>query len=87
MQGNVGTSYRQRTQVTMFFFIFMGAGLVEKLGRTAAAARAAADLELAAVASAAGSGGTATIVDHDLVYPLEDHDFIYPDDGDPVPRA
>ncbi len=87
MQGNVGTAYRQRTQVTMFFFIFMGVGLVEKLRRRAAAARAAADLELAAVASAAGSGGTATIVDHDLVYPLEDHDFVYPDDGDPVPRA
>jgi 4-amino-4-deoxy-L-arabinose transferase-like glycosyltransferase len=30
MQGNVGTAYRQRTQVTMFFFIFMGVGLVEK---------------------------------------------------------
>jgi hypothetical protein len=30
MQGNVGTAYRQRTQVTMFFFVFMGVGLVEK---------------------------------------------------------
>jgi 4-amino-4-deoxy-L-arabinose transferase-like glycosyltransferase len=30
MQGNVGTAYRQRTQVTMFFFIFMGAGIVER---------------------------------------------------------
>jgi hypothetical protein len=29
MQGNVGTAYRQRTQITMFFFIFMGAGIVE----------------------------------------------------------
>jgi 4-amino-4-deoxy-L-arabinose transferase-like glycosyltransferase len=29
-QGNVGTAYRQRTQVTMFFFVFMGVGLVEK---------------------------------------------------------
>ena len=26
-QGNVGTAYRQRTQITMFFFIFMGVGL------------------------------------------------------------
>ena len=26
-QSNVGTAYRQRTQVTMFFFIFMGVGL------------------------------------------------------------
>jgi 4-amino-4-deoxy-L-arabinose transferase-like glycosyltransferase len=30
MQGNVGTAYRQRTQITMFFFIFMGVGLVER---------------------------------------------------------
>ena len=30
MQGNVGTAYRQRTQITMFFFIFMGVGIVEK---------------------------------------------------------
>jgi peptidoglycan/LPS O-acetylase OafA/YrhL len=30
MQGNVGTAYRQRTQITMFFFIFMGAGIVER---------------------------------------------------------
>ena len=30
MQGNVGTAYRQRTQITMFFFIFMAAGMVEK---------------------------------------------------------
>ena len=30
MQGNVGTAYRQRTQVSMFFFVFMGVGLVQK---------------------------------------------------------
>lgn len=30
MQGNIGTAYRQRTQVTMFFFIFMAAGIAEK---------------------------------------------------------
>jgi 4-amino-4-deoxy-L-arabinose transferase-like glycosyltransferase len=30
MQGNVGTAYRQRTQITMFFFVFMGLGLVER---------------------------------------------------------
>jgi 4-amino-4-deoxy-L-arabinose transferase-like glycosyltransferase len=36
MQGNVGTAYRQRTQVTMFFFVFMGVGLVEKERRKAA---------------------------------------------------
>ena len=30
MQGNVGTAYRQRTQISMFFFIFMAVGVVEK---------------------------------------------------------
>jgi 4-amino-4-deoxy-L-arabinose transferase-like glycosyltransferase len=30
MQGNMGTAYRQRTQVTMFFFVFMAVGIVEK---------------------------------------------------------
>jgi 4-amino-4-deoxy-L-arabinose transferase-like glycosyltransferase len=29
-QGNIGTAYRQRTQVTMFYFLLMAAGLVEK---------------------------------------------------------
>jgi hypothetical protein len=29
-QGNVGTAYRQRTQITMFFFIFMGVGLAQR---------------------------------------------------------
>jgi 4-amino-4-deoxy-L-arabinose transferase-like glycosyltransferase len=29
-QGNVGTAYRQRTQVTMFYFILMAAGIVER---------------------------------------------------------
>jgi 4-amino-4-deoxy-L-arabinose transferase-like glycosyltransferase len=36
MQGNVGTAYRQRTQVTMFFFIFMGVGVAEKRRQRAA---------------------------------------------------
>jgi 4-amino-4-deoxy-L-arabinose transferase-like glycosyltransferase len=40
MQGNVGTAYRQRTQVTMFFFVFMGVGLVEKERRKASRALA-----------------------------------------------
>lgn len=30
MQGNVGTAYRQRTQISMFFFVFMGVGLAER---------------------------------------------------------
>ncbi len=29
-QSNIGTAYRQRTQVTMFFFIFMGAGIEQR---------------------------------------------------------
>lgn len=40
-QSNVGTAYRQRTQVTMFFFIFMGAG-IELKRRQKEAARASA---------------------------------------------
>jgi 4-amino-4-deoxy-L-arabinose transferase-like glycosyltransferase len=32
-QGNVGTAYRQRTQITMFFFVFMGAGIEAKRRR------------------------------------------------------
>ncbi len=36
MQGNVGTAYRQRTQITMFFFILMAVGLEEKQKRKAA---------------------------------------------------
>jgi len=42
MQGNVGTAYRQRTQVTMFFFVFMGVGLVERQRRLEARAIAVA---------------------------------------------
>jgi 4-amino-4-deoxy-L-arabinose transferase-like glycosyltransferase len=29
-QGNVGTAYRQRTQISMFYFIFIGVGLAHK---------------------------------------------------------
>jgi 4-amino-4-deoxy-L-arabinose transferase-like glycosyltransferase len=42
MQGNVGTSYRQRTQVTMFFFIFMGVGIVGRRRQRAQMSQAAA---------------------------------------------
>jgi hypothetical protein len=35
MQGNVGTAYRQRTQVTMFFFVFMAVGIVQRRQRGA----------------------------------------------------
>jgi 4-amino-4-deoxy-L-arabinose transferase-like glycosyltransferase len=41
-QGNVGTAYRQRTQISMFYFIFIGVGLVERRrGRAMRAALAA----------------------------------------------
>ena len=35
MQGNIGTAYRQRTQITMFFFLFMGVGLSERAKKNA----------------------------------------------------
>jgi 4-amino-4-deoxy-L-arabinose transferase-like glycosyltransferase len=41
MQGNVGTAYRQRTQITMFFFIFMGVGIVERRRQRAPTSQAA----------------------------------------------
>jgi 4-amino-4-deoxy-L-arabinose transferase-like glycosyltransferase len=44
MQGNVGTAYRQRTQITMFFFIFMGAGIEERRRQRTLATAAAPPL-------------------------------------------
>jgi 4-amino-4-deoxy-L-arabinose transferase-like glycosyltransferase len=35
MQGNIGTAYRQRTQVTVFFFLFIAVGLTERAERKA----------------------------------------------------
>jgi 4-amino-4-deoxy-L-arabinose transferase-like glycosyltransferase len=87
MQGNVGTAYRQRTQVTMFFFVFMGVGLVVKRSRMIVAEQATAGSRGSGATSEGGMGDAGGIVDHDPVYPLEDHDFVYPDDADPVPRA
>lgn len=87
MQGNVGTAYRQRTQVTMFFFVFMGVGLVVKRRRTVVAEQATDRSQSSGAASEVEMGDAGGIVDHDLVYPLEDHDFVYPDDPDPVSRA
>jgi len=43
MQGNIGTAYRQRTQVTMFFFIFMAVGVVQKQRQRAVRLAAIAD--------------------------------------------
>jgi 4-amino-4-deoxy-L-arabinose transferase-like glycosyltransferase len=33
MQGTIGTAYRQRTQVTMFYFVFMAVGVVQRRGQ------------------------------------------------------
>src|SRR5262249_50733877 len=52
-QGNVGTAYRQRTQVTMFYFIFMAAGLVHRR-RQRAQARAVLEAGVPAVAARGG---------------------------------
>jgi hypothetical protein len=73
MQGNVGTAYRQRTQVTMFFFIFMAVGLVGKRRpeRTPASLVATSTQPAGALASAT--------LDHDFVYPVEDRDFVCSD--------
>ena len=84
-QGNVGTAYRQRTQVSMFFFVFMAVGLVERRHRRQAALEmghvATVSLLPAAVPAAAP---VVEIADHDLVYPavveIEDYDLVYPDD-------
>jgi hypothetical protein len=35
-QSNVGAAYRQRTQIVMFFFIFIGAGIELKRSRNEA---------------------------------------------------
>lgn len=61
MQGNVGTAYRQRTQVTMFFFVFMAVGIVER-NRRATPERFEPVLAIASVGSA-----SAALVDNDFV--------------------
>ncbi len=66
MQGNVGTAYRQRTQVTMFFFVFMAAGIVH--GRRQAA-RDDSDYALPSEPVAARQAGDEPVV------PL-DRDFV-----------
>jgi hypothetical protein len=57
MQGNVGTAYRQRTQVTMFFFVVMGVGIVEKRRRQLAG-RMAEEEELRPLLAEEGVQGT-----------------------------
>jgi hypothetical protein len=88
MQGNVGTAYRQRTQVTMFFFVFMAVGIVERQRRRALATAAGGfDVSSPLAAATAGNTATAVIEDHDFVFPYEDHDFVYPDGAGPAKRA
>jgi hypothetical protein len=59
MQGNVGTAYRQRTQITMFFFVFMGVGIALKQERRLA------------VAPTPAMYSEFALEDHDFVYPEE----------------
>jgi 4-amino-4-deoxy-L-arabinose transferase-like glycosyltransferase len=53
-QGNVGTAYRQRTQVTMFYFILMAVGVVQKRRQAAPSTVA-----MAAAADAPGAPAVA----------------------------
>jgi hypothetical protein len=65
----------------------MGVGLVAKHRRSMVAEQAAAGARGPGATSEIGMGDAGGIVEHDLVYPLEDHDLVYPDDPDPVPRS
>jgi 4-amino-4-deoxy-L-arabinose transferase-like glycosyltransferase len=88
MQGNVGTAYRQRTQVTMFFFVFMGVGIVEGQRRRAAAAAAGEFALATAAAVPAGTSPVASVEDHDFVFgEAEDRDFVYPEEPSAAKRA
>jgi hypothetical protein len=62
MQGNVGTAYRQRTQVTMFFFVFMGVGIVQQRERRKALETLPRPVVAAVIAK------TPDIVDRDFVF-------------------
>jgi len=58
-QGNVGTAYRQRTQVTMFFFVFMAVGIHQRRRK---------DLQRRDLAVAAPAMAPVAITDHDFVF-------------------
>jgi hypothetical protein len=62
MQGNVGTAYRQRTQVTMFFFVFMAVGIVQRSRQTSHQGFQPA------LAGASAGSATVSVVDHDFVF-------------------
>ena len=88
MQGNVGTAYRQSTQVTMFFVVFMGVGIVERQRRRALATEAGGfDVSSQLAGATAENAAPGVIEDHDFVFPYEDHDFVYPDGAGPAKRA
>jgi len=61
MQGNVGTAYRQRTQVTMFYFVFMAVGIVQR------SRRAAPEPFVPVLAVAPVGSGSVALVDYDFV--------------------
>ena len=61
MQGNVGTAYRQRTQVTMFYFVFMAVGIVQR------SRRATLEPFAPVLATARVGSATAALVDYDFV--------------------
>ena len=82
-QGNVGTAYRQRTQVTMFFFVFMGVGLVQRNRLAVPLAGGGSSQPHTMEANLAPP--QATVVDRDFVYVDEretvlDRDFVYTDE-------
>jgi len=66
MQGNVGTAYRQRTQVTMFFFVFMAVGIVQR-SRQMTAQPFEPVLATGNAGAANAPTGKVAIVDHDFV--------------------
>jgi hypothetical protein len=55
-QGNVGTAYRQRTQITMFYFVFIALGIVEKRRRRGLAALEDARVPVPGIATTAAGG-------------------------------
>jgi hypothetical protein len=53
-QGNVGTAYRQRSQILVFYFIFVAVGAILAKERQDDNSRRAAEAKRAAIAARAG---------------------------------
>lgn len=66
VQGNVGTAYRQRAQVLVFYFIFVAVGLVLVLEKRAERKQRILQERLA-LAQAARSGGRRQTTGRELV--------------------